>query len=76
MESCAGTEAFLALDVRFHVALADAAGNAVVSAMMGSLREAIQDCSRQADRQPSGLGRHRGPASRRTPAHPRGHHRR
>lgn len=32
---------FLALDVRFHLALADAAGNAVVSAMMGSLRESI-----------------------------------
>ena len=43
MDSCADTEAFLALDVRFHLALADAAGNAVVSAMMGSLREAIQD---------------------------------
>lgn len=43
MDSCSGTEAFLALDVRFHLALADAAGNAVVSAMMGSLREAIQD---------------------------------
>ncbi|MGP4031865.1 FadR/GntR family transcriptional regulator [Pseudarthrobacter sp. 1C304] len=42
MENCAGTEEFLALDVRFHLALADAAGNAVVSAMMGSLREAIQ----------------------------------
>ena len=34
-------EVFLALDVRFHLALADAAGNAVVSAMMGSLRESI-----------------------------------
>ncbi|MDT0168326.1 FCD domain-containing protein [Pseudarthrobacter sp. BRE9] len=33
---------FLALDVRFHLALANAAGNTVVSAMMGSLREAIQ----------------------------------
>jgi GntR family transcriptional repressor for pyruvate dehydrogenase complex len=33
---------FLALDVRFHLAVADAAGNAVVSAMMGSLRESIQ----------------------------------
>jgi GntR family transcriptional repressor for pyruvate dehydrogenase complex len=33
---------FLALDIRFHLALADAAGNAVVSAMMGSLRESIQ----------------------------------
>ena len=33
---------FLALDVRFHLALADAAGNTVVSAMMGSLRESIQ----------------------------------
>lgn len=43
MDGCADTEAFLALDVRFHLALADAAGNAVVSAMMGSLREAIQD---------------------------------
>jgi GntR family transcriptional regulator, transcriptional repressor for pyruvate dehydrogenase complex len=32
---------FLALDVQFHLALADAAGNAVVSAMMGSLRESI-----------------------------------
>ncbi|MEE2567813.1 FCD domain-containing protein [Pseudarthrobacter sp. J64] len=40
----AGTavDEFLALDVHFHLALADAAGNAVVSAMMGSLREAIQ----------------------------------
>jgi GntR family transcriptional repressor for pyruvate dehydrogenase complex len=37
-----GVDEFLALDVRFHLALADAAGNAVVSAMMGSLREAIQ----------------------------------
>lgn len=36
-----GVEEFLALDVRFHLALADAAGNAVISAMMGSLREAI-----------------------------------
>ncbi|NUT73015.1 FadR/GntR family transcriptional regulator [Pseudarthrobacter sp. C4D7] len=35
-------EEFLALDVRFHLALANAAGNAVVSAMMGSLRESIQ----------------------------------
>ena len=43
MDSCADTEEFLALDVRFHLALADAAGNVVVSAMMGSLREAIQD---------------------------------
>lgn len=34
-------EEFLALDVRFHLALADAAGNAVVSAMMASLRESI-----------------------------------
>jgi GntR family transcriptional repressor for pyruvate dehydrogenase complex len=42
MESSQDTEAFLALDVRFHLALAEAAGNAVVSAMMGSLREAIQ----------------------------------
>jgi GntR family transcriptional repressor for pyruvate dehydrogenase complex len=36
-----GVDTFLALDVRFHLALADAAGNAVVSAMMGSLRESI-----------------------------------
>ncbi|WP_144671417.1 FadR/GntR family transcriptional regulator [Arthrobacter sp. U41] len=43
MDGCADTEEFLALDVRFHLALADAAGNAVVSAMMGSLREAIQE---------------------------------
>lgn len=38
---------FLALDVRFHLALADAAGNAVVSAMMGSLRESIQSYAAQ-----------------------------
>lgn len=38
---------FLALDVRFHLALADAAGNAVVSAMMGSLRESIQGYASQ-----------------------------
>jgi GntR family transcriptional repressor for pyruvate dehydrogenase complex len=43
MDGCDATDDFLALDVRFHLALADAAGNAVVSAMMGSLREAIQD---------------------------------
>ncbi|MBT2552089.1 FadR/GntR family transcriptional regulator [Arthrobacter sp. ISL-5] len=42
MDSDHGVDDFLALDVRFHLAVADAAGNAVVSAMMGSLREAIQ----------------------------------
>jgi GntR family transcriptional repressor for pyruvate dehydrogenase complex len=42
MDGGHGIDEFLALDVRFHLALADAAGNAVVSAMMGSLREAIQ----------------------------------
>ncbi|MDQ1594467.1 MAG: GntR family transcriptional regulator, transcriptional repressor for pyruvate dehydrogenase complex [Arthrobacter pascens] len=42
MDADPGTDDFLALDVQFHLALADAAGNAVVSAMMGSLREAIQ----------------------------------
>jgi GntR family transcriptional repressor for pyruvate dehydrogenase complex len=42
MEAGPGTEDFLALDVRFHLALAKAAGNAVVSAMMASLREAIE----------------------------------
>ncbi len=42
MEKSTETDQFLALDVRFHLALAEAAGNAVVSAMMGSLREAIQ----------------------------------
>jgi GntR family transcriptional repressor for pyruvate dehydrogenase complex len=42
MDEGHGVDDFLILDVRFHLALADAAGNAVVSAMMGSLREAIQ----------------------------------
>ena len=42
MDAGPGVEDFLALDVRFHLALAAAAGNAVVSAMMGSLRESIQ----------------------------------
>ncbi|WP_115787822.1 FadR/GntR family transcriptional regulator [Arthrobacter silvisoli] len=42
MDAGPGTEEFLALDVRFHLALAAAAGNVVVSAMMASLREAIE----------------------------------
>lgn len=42
MDPSLDVEAFMALDVSFHLALAEAAGNAVVSAMMGSLREAIQ----------------------------------
>lgn len=42
METVRDTEEFLGLDVRFHFALAEAAGNAVVTAIMGSLREAIQ----------------------------------
>ncbi|MET4621894.1 GntR family transcriptional repressor for pyruvate dehydrogenase complex [Arthrobacter sp. 2762] len=43
MDSSADIETFLALDARFHVALAHAAGNTVVSAMMASLRGAIED---------------------------------
>ena len=39
-------------------ALADAAGNAVVSAMMGSLRESIQGYAATAHGQSSGLGCH------------------
>lgn len=42
VDSTEGPEDFLALDVRFHLALAEAAGNTVVSAMMASLREAIE----------------------------------
>lgn len=42
MDSTLDAGEFLDLDVRFHLALAGAAGNAVVSAMMGSLREAIE----------------------------------
>jgi GntR family transcriptional repressor for pyruvate dehydrogenase complex len=42
METTPDAEQFLDLDIRFHLALAEAAGNVVVSAMMGSLREAIQ----------------------------------
>jgi GntR family transcriptional repressor for pyruvate dehydrogenase complex len=36
------SEQFLLLDAQFHVALAESAGNAVVAAIMTSLREAIQ----------------------------------
>ncbi|MFC8041112.1 FadR/GntR family transcriptional regulator [Paenarthrobacter sp. NPDC057355] len=43
MDSTQDIGAFLALDARFHVALAEAAGNAVVSAMMASLRGAIEN---------------------------------
>lgn len=42
MEAEGAVDPFLALDVRFHLALADAAGNAVVSAIMGSLRDSIE----------------------------------
>ena len=42
MDAGPGIEEFLALDVRFHFALAEAAGNVVVSAIMASLREAIE----------------------------------
>ncbi len=74
MDSCADTDEFLALDVRFHLALADAAGNAVVSAMMGSLREAIQDyaggspeTSRTGTPLPHGSGRSTGASWRPSP---------
>ena len=43
MENAPDVDTFLALDSRFHVALAEAAGNAVVSAMMASLRGAIEN---------------------------------
>lgn len=39
----ANPEEFLLLDVQFHYALTEAAGNSVVSAVMLSLREAIRD---------------------------------
>ncbi len=40
-ESLSAAE-FLALDARFHVSLAGLAGNAVIAAIMGALREGIQ----------------------------------
>lgn len=43
MDESADVDTFLALDARFHVALAQAAGNTVVSAMMASLRGAIEN---------------------------------
>lgn len=43
MDNSTDIETFLALDARFHVALAQAAGNTVVSAMMASLRGAIEN---------------------------------
>ena len=42
MDAGLDPEAFMELDVSFHLALAEAAGNAVVTAMMGSLRESIR----------------------------------
>ncbi|UKA62197.1 FadR/GntR family transcriptional regulator [Arthrobacter sp. FW306-04-A] len=42
MDASSAVDDFLALDVAFHLALAEAAGNAVVSTIMGSLREAIE----------------------------------
>ena len=42
MDASLDVDTFMALDVSFHLAMAEAAGNAVVSAMMGSLREAIE----------------------------------
>lgn len=43
MDVAPDIDTFLALDARFHVALAQAAGNSVVSAMMASLRGAIEN---------------------------------
>lgn len=43
MDNSPDIEMFLALDARFHVSLAEAAGNTVVSAMMASLRGAIEN---------------------------------
>lgn len=43
MDAAPDIDTFLGLDARFHVALAQAAGNAVVSAMMASLRGAIEN---------------------------------
>ncbi|MFJ4029644.1 FadR/GntR family transcriptional regulator [Paenarthrobacter sp. NPDC089989] len=43
MDAAPDVDTFLGLDARFHVALAQAAGNAVVSAMMASLRGAIEN---------------------------------
>ena len=68
-----GVDDFLALDVRFHLALADAAGNAVVSAMMGSLREAIQGYADRLTGQPAGLGRHGGAPADGAPGNPGRH---
>jgi len=47
MESCRHTEAeFLALDAQFHLSLAEASGNQVVSATMAGLRSAIEAYAR------------------------------
>lgn len=43
MDEVSDAAEFLDLDVRFHLALSEAAGNAVVSTMLGSLREAVKD---------------------------------
>ncbi|WP_347108346.1 FCD domain-containing protein [Paenarthrobacter sp. S56] len=43
MDDATDIDAFLALDAHFHVALAQSAGNVVVSAMMASLRGAIEN---------------------------------
>lgn len=47
MDAAPDIDTFLALDARFHVALAQAAGNTVVSAMMASLRGAIENYAGQ-----------------------------
>ncbi|MFC9786845.1 FadR/GntR family transcriptional regulator [Rhodococcus sp. NPDC127528] len=41
-ESTLSADEFLVLDAQFHVAMADAAGNQVVAAMMAGLRESIE----------------------------------
>ncbi len=42
-EETLSTDAFIALDIRFHIALAEAAGNRVVVVIMTGIREAIED---------------------------------
>lgn len=39
-------EEFLVLDAQFHLALAQATGNQVVTAMMSGLRDSIETCTR------------------------------
>ncbi len=62
---------FLALDAAFHLALAEASGNQVITATMAGLRSGIEGYARAGVGHDRRLERDLRPPARRAPRHPR-----